>query len=131
MLRAATPNISSSARNTIVQPVFQDYLSVFYDYGKRNVKKWRVLKIYENEFYYLNILYWMSHALLRFVSKYIDLHHIMRVLTPKYYLITYSSFTCKLNYLNLTIIYMKHFSGFITWNGSRGTRKRILFCMFL
>ena len=48
MLRAATPNISSSARNTIVQPVFQDYLSVFYDYGKRNVKKWRVLKIYES-----------------------------------------------------------------------------------
>ena len=73
MLRAATPNISSSARNTIVQPVFQDYLSVFYDYGKRNVKKWRVLKIYESEFYYLNILYWMSHALLHFVSKYIDL----------------------------------------------------------
>ena len=56
----------------------------------------------------------MSHALLRFVSKYIDLHHIIRALTPKYYLITYSSFTCKLNYLNLTIIYMKHFSGFIT-----------------
>ena len=131
MLCATTPNISSSTRNTPAQPVFPDYLSVFSNYGKRNVKKWRVLKIYESELYYLNILYWMSHVLLRFVSKYIDLHHIMRALIPKYYLITYLSFRCKLNYLNLTIIYMKHFSRFITWNGSPGTRKRILFCMFL
>ena len=130
MLCATTPNISSSTRNTPAQPVFPDYFSVFYNYGKRNVEKWRVLTIYESEFYYLNILYWMSHALLRFVSKYIDLHHIIRALTPKYYLITYSSFTCKFNYLNLTIIYMKHFSGFIVSPDPRGPAKGYHFVYF-
>ena len=72
----------------------------------------------------------MSHALLRFVSKYIDLHHIIRALTPKYYLITYSSFTCKLKYLNLTIIYMKHFSGFIVSPDPRGPAKGYHFVYF-